>query len=317
MPRAYIPLKTIPINPPTKLQFSNGTRLVSRDEFEAADLSGWKQVFSWQELRDINEWHLAIACDWNPDTDLGGKTSPETRLANARIALQVAAPVGTFFTVCIREQDDGKNLSLAATRFEQLHGTPWSRMKGFNGITSDQIQLIVDGTIQILDEGNPRTVTPIRLFEQGLITRDPYLRTLFWVTAMDSILMAVKKELFLSRLYAMLGADTQVFPPEDGIYIQRDTRINEVAKDMFELRSLLAHGRVISKKFWEPRDDLANYLDRSVYNPPPRYRILLEEASLSLLSRMLHKIFLENLVRDFSNEKIWKNRLASRANRSL
>jgi hypothetical protein len=112
MPRAYIPLKTVPAYPPLKLQFSNGVHLVSRDEFAPANLGGWERIFSLQELREISEWHLAIAYEWNSETDLAGKTSPEIRSGNARLALQVAAPIGTFLSVCIRERTDDENLTL-------------------------------------------------------------------------------------------------------------------------------------------------------------------------------------------------------------
>jgi hypothetical protein len=167
----------------------------------------------------------------------------------ARLALQLAAPIGTFLSVSIRERDDGETPSLITTRFEEFHGTPWSRMKGFSGVTTAQVQSSVNGLVHILEQENPRTATPIRLFEHGLVSRDPYIRILLWVTAIDSVLMAVKADVFETRLCAFLGAEAKVFPPEDGVYIQRPTVVSDVARDLFTLRSLLAHGRPIGQRF--------------------------------------------------------------------
>jgi len=197
------------------------------------------------------------------------------------------------------------------TRFEEFLGTPWSRMRGFNGMTSAEVESITNGISSIVEQENIRTVNPIRLYEHGLVSQDPYIRILLWVTALDSVLMAVTKEKFENRLCAFLGANSQVFPLEDGVFIKRSTVVGDVAGDLFELRSELAHGRAIGKKFWEVREDLRDLLNPSVYGSVPRYRMLLEEAALSLLSRVLRKIILENMLSDFSSTKIWKARLAS------
>jgi hypothetical protein len=182
-------------------------------------------------------------------------------------------------------------------------------MRGFNGMTSAEVESIVDGISSIVEQGNIRTVNPIRLFEHGLVSQEPYIRILLWTTAIDGILMAVTKDRFENRLCAFLGTDSHVFPTEDGVFIKRSTVVGDVASDLFELRSELAHGRPIGKRFWELREDLRDPLNASVYGGMPRYRMLLEEAALSLLSRVLRKIILENLVSDFSSTKKWKARL--------
>jgi hypothetical protein len=309
LPRAYIPLKTVPAAYPFPLKFENGVTLVSHEEFPPQHFKGWDEVFSRRELQDLSQWHQAIACDYGGDEGIQGKASPEARLANVRLALQLAAPIGTFLSVCIRERDDGETPSLITTRFEEFHGTPWSRMKGFTGMTAGQVQSIVNGLAHILEQGNPRTATPIRLFEHGLVSRDPYIRILLWVTAIDSVLMAVKADVFETRLCVFLGADTKVFPPEDGVYIQRPTVVKDVARDLFTLRSLLAHGRPIEQRFWEFREDLRELLGTQAYGSTPRYRVLLEEAALSVLTRVLHTIILDDLVNDFVSAKKWKKRL--------
>jgi hypothetical protein len=182
-------------------------------------------------------------------------------------------------------------------------------MRNYNGMTTAAIQSVVNGVIAILETGNPRVANPIRLFEQGLISTNSYIRILLWVTAMDGILMAVKESVFVARLCSFLGAASQVFPPEDGVYIMRATTVGDVAEDLFSLRSSLAHGTAIRRRFWEPREDLRHLFSPAAYVGFPTYATLLEEAALSLLSRMLRKIIVEALVDDFSNVKKWRARL--------
>jgi hypothetical protein len=307
--KAYIPIKSVRSDYPTSLEFVNGVRIIDREGFAAADLNHWEQVFSRQELKEIEEWHLALACEWGAGESQQWGQTPEVRLANTRLALQVAAPVGTFLSVAIRLPADGTIAGAVATRWDKFRGTAWSRMRGFGGLTKEEILAVVDGTLNVIKGQNPRTVTPFRLLEQGLISSDPYIRIFMWTTALDSILMAVKEQIFVDRLCALLGPDRLVFPPQDGVYIPRGTKVSDVAGDLFTLRSLLAHGRVIDKRFWEERPDLKDILHPSVYNPPLRYRVLLEEAALSLLTFMLQRVILHNALGEFSVAKKWAARV--------
>lgn len=99
LPRVYMPLNSV-AEPPV-LSFANRVRVVSHEQFKPPRLLGWEQVFSLNELEQMRGWHLAIAYDWDSDVPRDGQ-SPENRLADTRLALQVAAPIGTFVSVCIR-----------------------------------------------------------------------------------------------------------------------------------------------------------------------------------------------------------------------
>lgn len=176
-------------------------------------------------------------------------------------------------------------------------------------MTPAVVEAVVNGVNNILEEKDPRTSNPIRLFEQGLISANPYIRIFLWVSAIDGILMAVKEQHFIERLSALLGADSRVFPKDDGVYIDRPLSVKDVARDLFIIRSEIAHGKGIGKRFWQAREDLKILCPISAYGESPRYVTLLEEAALSLLSQILRKIILENLSGDFANVKAWKMRL--------
>jgi hypothetical protein len=304
-----MPLKS-GANPPS-IEFKNGVKVVIYKELQPLPLNGWEQVFSLEELKELREWHLAIAYQWNSDQQVQNESSPEILLSDTLLALQIAAPIGTFLSVCIREEDTGGIPLLRTTRLERFHGTAWSRMRGFSGMTTPVVRSVVDGVIDILQKGNPRAANPLRLFQNGLASTNPYIRILLWVTAIDGILMAVKQNLFVERICALLGADSLVFPIQDDVFIQRSTTVRKVAGDLFQLRSELAHGQAISRQFWEARDDLADFLPSSVYQQPPRYHHLLEEVALSLLTRIVRLVILDGLVEDFSDPKKWKAKLRS------
>jgi hypothetical protein len=307
MPRAYMPLKSI-ADPPV-VTFSNGVRVVSRDEFKPPTLEGWEQVFRPKDLKGMREWHLAIACDWSEPMIQGIKRDeapPEIRLANANLALQVAAPIGTFFSACITEQDEGINPRLRISEFRKFRGTSWSRMEGFGNIDAAQVRAIVDGILHLLTSNDPRMINPIRFFEHGLSSDDPYIRILLWVTAIDAITMSIKQDVFVRRLSRLLDGDSLVFPQTDDVYVSRATLVRDVAKDLFQLRSEIAHGKAISKKFWEVRYELRDSFPVGAYgNAPPRRTILLEESALALLTRLLQKTATE-LSGLYQDAKKWK-----------
>lgn len=271
MPRAYLPLFSV-ARPPL-VTLSSGIQVVTRDTFSLKNLLGLEQGFKPHELKQWHEWHFALACNFGEGSS-PISNSPETLLADAHLALQVAAPIGSILSVGIREHDDSDAPRFLMTEFEQFNGTIWSRMKGFNNIPPQTVESIANGVIGLLESTDPRLINPIRLFEHGLVSRNPYIRILLWVTAMDGIMMAEKESVFVDRLCALLGRESLVFPPTDGVYITRPLTVENAARDLFALRSEIAHGKQISKPFWEVREDLGEFLPTSAYSQPPRYNAL-------------------------------------------
>jgi hypothetical protein len=100
MPRAYIPLKLL-YNPPA-ISLPNGIAIVTREQFKPAELAGWGQVFNHQQLKELHEWNLALAYKWESDASLAYSSFPEVLLADAQLAMQVAAPIGNYLSVCLR-----------------------------------------------------------------------------------------------------------------------------------------------------------------------------------------------------------------------
>jgi hypothetical protein len=182
-------------------------------------------------------------------------------------------------------------------------------MKGFHGTADSFLESVMLEVIGILQSNNARIANPVRLLEHGLAILNPLIRILFWVTAIDGILMAVKEKVFVDRLCGFLGSNTAIFPPDDGVSIVRSLRVVDVAKDLFTLRSEIAQGREIGQKFWKDRPDLRNILPESFYPGPPRYSMLLEEAALALLTSLINKICVGGLLSEFADPKLWARKM--------
>jgi len=87
-------------------------------------------------------------------------------------------------------------------------------------------------------------------------------------------------------------------------------RVGDMAEDVYELRSNVAHGSLINKKFLSPTT-LKNIQDRDIvaYSPPTQYLHIVRECALFLLARVLHKIFLDDCAKVANDTKAWKAKL--------
>ena len=315
MLRAYLPLRSIAY--PPQLTLSNGVSIVTRDRVQPANLDDLSEIFTGQERRHLRDWHLALLYEWEGRSGvIDAADDSYYRLADANVALQIVAPIGNQLAVSI-EEDDPISFRESGTPVERrlrrtthhlrFYGTTWSRMSGYSGMTVERIAAITNGVLQILSGANARAINPLRMYEHGLNSTNPYLRVFLWTSALDGILMSSNPRTFVDRLCSLLGPSTLVFPPSDGVFIERSTTVADVAADIYDLRSEVAHGMAINKKFGMQRDDMRPLLPHIAYgSEPPRYFQLLEEATLSLLKQVLQKIFEEDLLDTFANASSWR-----------
>jgi hypothetical protein len=142
-----------------------------------------------------------------------------------------------------------------------------------------------------------RLQNPVLLLEHGLQSTNLHIRVLLWATGIDALLMAIKANDFCDCLVNLLGADTFVFPPDRFFNRQPRYTVGDVVKDLFELRSEIAHGKTIGKKFRESTG-LQNVDGRSVASPADKfqYRQVLEECAAFLLCAALRKVLTSNLL---------------------
>ena len=306
MTKSYFPLWMYG-QPPIQA-FANGVKVATRSQVDPVSIEGWNEVFTGRELRDLKTWHWALLHEVDHDISPDAGQPPEQLLADCHMALQVLNPQGNFMSLCVREQAASHGSPLI-TRFERFQGTAWSRMSSIGTTPPPHTQLIVDGVIEILASGNARIVNPFRLFEHAMTSTNAYIRILLWVTALDGVLMAIKTENFVERLCALLGSEHLVFPEVSSI--KRDLRVRDLAEDLFLLRSQIAHGSTIGRKFWEVRSDLSDVLPADIYGDRQRYIQLLEEAALSIFCATVQKILINDLLDKYRHASTWKLYLKS------
>jgi len=121
--------------------------------------------------------------------------------------------------------------------------------------------------------------------------------------------MAGNSKNFKDRLVNVFGDTTFVLPEVDSSG-QPGYRVGEVAGELYDLRSAIAHGSLVPPKFLA----LVGLKDVSgktisTYPPQVQYLQVMRECALFLLIRLLRKIFLEDRVTMVNNTSQWRARL--------
>lgn len=231
---------------------------------------------------------------------------------SAMYALQLIAPIGApNFVIFSGREQHGLAID-SMTVFQALSSTRWARACGFQEATRSEFVALADGVNTALKGSTVRLKNALFLLEHGMRASAPYLPLLFWTTGLDALMMAITSDAFQRRLSNFLGANTLVLPAISTIG-QPKYRVHEVLGDLFELRSIIAHGRRVEGKF------LARCGLRMLDDHPTgiqevdscRYSQVLEECALFLLCRTLRRIFGEHLAETVGNEKHWKAILSS------
>ena len=229
----------------------------------------------------------------------------QQQILDTAIGLQVASPIGCEYFIALTHAFSSAGDSVLDRG--SLTSPEWSRRTAPQLANATDCQFIVDTVVDAFTNKS-RIVNPLRLFELGLQSDQLYIRTMLWTTALDGLLMAVQKQLFIDRLCKYLGEGHAVFPPVPGITVRQMT-LRDVALNLFELRSNVAHGVKISEKFCKPLSPVVPASGAVAYDRTPTLAAYLEEASLLLLTTVLRKIIHED-IGIIDHPKVWRSRLS-------
>jgi hypothetical protein len=131
-----------------------------------------------------------------------------------------------------------------------MTSTPWGRIGGYENVSLDEIRKVVRGVSSIFRFPVSRLINPLQFLELGFGQVNPYIGMFLWVSGMDSLLMAGTSKNFKDRLVNVFGETTFVLPKVD--YMEQPRyRVGEVAGDIYELRSAIAHGSLIPTRCLE------------------------------------------------------------------
>jgi hypothetical protein len=307
--KAYLPL-WLHLQLPD-MTFRNGVSIRSLSEADKPDVSSWVQFMSPDEIARVSQFGRWMCLDFEVEhPHQGGGTPIEAKasrtLANTMLALQVAAPVGCYtFDIFIQSGETSLNL-YQIDHNQVLTSASCARMSGAGALSPEEIKKVVDGVLVLIETEQPRLNTPLGLLLSGMSGGDKYVKTLLWVAAMDSILMAEKAKVFKQRLCKILGPETEVFPGLEAQGVPPYS-VDDLASDIYVLRNQIAHGGVIPSRFLELPPVSSTRNVNASYPGLVNYANVLHEASILLLCRLLRHIILRDLLAIFTAPKLWKH----------
>jgi hypothetical protein len=229
---------------------------------------------------------------------------------NTQLAIQIVQPTGLWDgTIFVFEERGNKIDVIQIAQKPRMDTTVWAKMSGPYHSSLSEVKCVVRGVNAAFKGNVTRLVNPLYFLELGLEATNIHMRIFLWVTALDSLLMAGESHVFVERLGNLLDEDSFVFPPISG-FEQPKYLVSDVAKDLYELRSKIAHGLEIPKKFTricgfkdtEEQDILG-------YDPSHQYRQILHESAFLLLVRALKVNFLEDRMAQVASTNDWRRRL--------
>jgi hypothetical protein len=221
------------------------------------------------------------------------------RMLHATYAIQILMPIGApNLFLLYRQTESGPVLDSTQHR-PAFTGPLWAHLCDVPESFGEEIPVVLARVQDAFQKPTLRLQIPVWLLEQGLIAPDRHIRILLWATGLDGITRSGGVAAFNERLCALLGPDTEVFPPANG-YRRPKYKVTDVVGDLYLLRTEMAHGLPFHEKFRKTRgflaqDDLPVADDFAKW----RYDQVLEECAAFLLCRALREILLRNRIFDF------------------
>jgi len=296
-----------PFDVPTKLW--HGLWVRSTPGLPRDNDNFWRWALSGREMEDLKrvQWWVTLNCKADSSALNQRQQHAVEIVRYTRLAIQLVAPVGCNESTIVISGPHGVSTAHPPT----MTSTPWGRVAGYENVSLDEIRRVVRGVNTVLRFRVPRIINSLNFLELGFGAQNQYISTFLWVSGIESILMAGTVQKFTERLKNVLGEKTFVLPKvEPGG--QPKYRVGEMAEEVYELRSNIAHGNLIARKFLA-HTRLRNIHDKDIesYSPPTQHLHIVRECALFLLIKVLKKIFLEDCAKVANNTKAWKSKLSN------
>lgn len=278
-------------------------------DLPAGDNAFWRWALSGREMENLRRVPFWVSLECRADnTALSRRQQRAVEIVRStRLAIQLVAPVGCNESTIVISGPHG----VSTVHPPPMPSTPWGRVAGYENATLAEIRRVVRGVNSVIRFRVPRLINSLKFLELGFGAENQYISTFLWVSGLDAILMAGTPQNFRQRLANVLGEQTFVLPKVDPGG-QPKYRVGEIAEDVYELRSKIAHGSLIPKKFLEQvRVKNVKEKDIEAYAPPTQYLHIVRECALFLLTAVLRKIFLEDCADVATNTNAWRAKLSN------
>ena len=283
-----------------------------QDDATFPDLDSWAYFLSQHDLnqlKSVRNWlWYEFQSPWPRNTQV--EAAALARFDFVQYAFQLLAPTGSRGLVLMARRIGGKLILESGHHRLPSNETVWGRLVSIPGTIPTELPVIMERIEDAIRRPIIRVQNPVYLLEHGLQATNLHIRVLLWTTGLDGLLMANNRSEFVDRLHNLLGAETLIFPPDKIMNRQPKYKVSDVSGDLYDLRSEIAHGREISKKFREKTGFKAmDGFEISGVFPDYQYRQVLGECAVFLLSSALKKVLLMDLLDDIASEKKWRQRL--------
>jgi hypothetical protein len=264
------------------------------------------------EIKTMKHSPAWLCCEFRDEAASGTKRQQRAveLVRNTQLAIQIVTNAGLWESTIIVCEERGTRLDvIQIAQKPRMETTIWARMLGVYHSSLSELQCVVRGVNAAFNGSVTRLINPLYLLELGLESTNPHLLIFLWVTALDALLMAGNPENFKERLYNFLDGDSFVFQSLDE-FGQPRYLVSDVAQDLYELRSIVAHGREIPKKFTQAcgfKDSDGQII--LGYEQSYQYREVLQECAFSLLVRALRAVFIEDRTPIVRKTDFWRSRL--------
>ena len=265
-------------------------------------------AMSGREVENLERSPNWLCCEYRDDTVSGSKRQARAiqLIDGAALAVQIVAPTGSWESQIITfEKQNGGLVPKAVLHHQPQNTSKWARIVGFDSRADADLPLVVAGVQRATSRGGIRLINALNFFQLGLAAMNPYLQFFLWTTAIDDLLMAVSRVNFQNRLCSLFGGSNFVLPSIE--FAQPKYRVHDVADDIFELRSEIAHGQEIRAKFRAvgPFEDNTGKVIEVVAGSRA-YSEVLHECSLFLLCRLLRWLLVQGLDDKVRDTITWK-----------
>jgi hypothetical protein len=154
-----------------------------------------------------------------------------------------------------------------------------------------------------------RLQNPILFLEHGMQVGHIYLGALMFVMALDMLMMAGEKAAFVERVGGFVGPHSFVFPPDSLMNRQPAVKVQDVLADLYEFRSIVAHGQEIPKIPYRQKYNLIDDNGGQINLDDYYYAELMLESGLFLLTGVLRRISVDGLLDQMREEAKWRSNL--------
>lgn len=287
------------------LEIEDGVEVRQLRNGEMPDL--WTYALNGQQIETIRQsaWWLHAR---RPDSEL---LEVQNLVEDVLIATEILLPFDLMNRVVFWNRPAG--WAYTVTALADWRSTPLLRQTAWDCAKKIDACAVGNFARQVLAgvrAGGVRLRNTILLLQHGLEARNLHMRILFWTMALDCLLMASNGRVFGERLAGLLGRQARVF----GLAEAPAARVGTVAKDLYELRSEIAHGQAISAKFQKCVGKRYRKASKRLEWPAGyQYRHLLEEVALSLVLKSLKLVFIRDYAHIIANPREWRKFLEDRA----